>query len=1002
LPPRAPFSLACIFGLALALLPALAHAQPAEPPAPAPPPARISALTVTGSIDPPGRVEKVLARIAPPGGYFVEVGPADSTGTPVSTTGRLTATARRLGYRVQIATAAGGSPAAPTVAITVQLRGADRLRQIFVVGNWPLRQEDILRRLTSLRAGQELPDTGPARDARLERERKSILDYLHDRGYFEARVNFDLRSKPVVPAAIDLVVTIALGFGYPIGPIVVEGAHAISNSSIEDRLRRTNFLRLQPEPFNRQQLRQDLATLTAEYRDLGYAWVKINDEVEVDRAHRNVRLKLTVIERKKVVITYQGNNRFWDSDLEDVITIFTNGSYSSLEAQTSAEAIEQLYRSKGFLFTRVTWRADSSAPDVHRLNFSVVEGPSLKVREVAFEGARAFAPGRLADVVTVREFPWLGFLGIGEGGYASLRQLQLDVERLSGFYANAGYPGTTVACELGPLPGQYFPLATVASEAARFVNASGLYIRFVIKEAPRVDVAKIDFAVADGKLPLSAGFLLDSLDAKEGAPFRPEVVRSDSERLRRMMGDAGFPQAAVEASPRDRSATAKDIVYEIKLGPAERVGPLFLRGNFLTTEGTIRRWTSLSEGAPLTTSALEKSRRNLALVQILKNPNPISLVDEGEVDNVMPVLVEVEERHDHLGIVRVGGGASTEQQQEPGSFPLGAYMSLGYEHRNLFGRSWLFLTRAEFGKSLTRINSEFTNPRINTTQFRLHLNAVYFSQLTARLGQLRSGTGAVGLSRELTAGVDLTLYYNLRSTYSTEYLLRGAGADSEQDVVSIKTLVGALGLTLEWQRLDSPLVPTRGFKLQASVEVAEPTLTLNLGEDTFIKTGIRMLDVLPLSKRVSLRHSFRYDQGFPLRGASVLPKVERFFAGGDTTIRGFELDRARTDRVSGDIGPYATRSQYRPLGGSLRLLNNVDLQIQILGAWFGGVFIDTGVLADGWDGLKVSTFRHGAGIAPVVIKLPIGDLSIAWGWPLDPQPGDSRSGRLHFNVGLMF
>jgi outer membrane protein assembly factor BamA len=389
-------------------------------------------------------------------------------------------------------------------------------------------------------------------------------------------------------------------------------------------------------------------------------------------------------------------------------------------------------------------------------------------------------------------------------------------------------------------------------------------------------------------------------------------------------------------------------------------------------------------------------------VQILKNPNPISLVDEAQVDNVTPVLVEVEERHDHLGIVRVGGGASTEQQQEPGSLPLGAYVALGYEHRNLFGRSWLFLTRAELGRSLTRITSEFTNPRINTTQFRLHLNGTYLHQTTLRLGDVTEGTGTVGLARELTAGVDLTFYYSLRSTYRTEYLLRGAGADSEQDVVSIQTLVGAFGLTLEWQRLDSPLVPTRGFKLQASVELCEPTFTLNLGEDTFLKTGMRMLNVLPLSRRVSLRQSFRYDQGFPMAGASVLPKVERFFAGGDTTIRGFELDRARTDRVSGDIGPYTTRTQYRPLGGSLRLLNNLDLQIQILGAWFGGVFIDTGVLADGWDGLSVEAFRHGAGIAPVVIKLPIGDLSIAWGWPLDPQPGDSPGGRLHFNVGLMF
>ena len=37
-----------------------------------------------------------------------------------------------------------------------------------------------------------------------------------------------------------------------------------------------------------------------------------------------------------------------------------------------------------------------------------------------------------------------------------------------------------------------------------------------------------------------------------------------------------------------------------------------------------------------------------------------------------------------------------------------------------------------------------------------------------------------------------------------------------------------------------------------------------------------------------------YDQGLPF-GGPVLPRVERFFAGGDTTIRGFELDRARSE-----------------------------------------------------------------------------------------------------------
>jgi outer membrane protein insertion porin family len=979
--------------------------EPAPGPAPPAPEARrVGEVTVTGSIDPPGRLEGLISRMVPRGSYFVEAGPADDTGAPVSTEGRLRRALERLGYLVALTKRTSGA----AVDIDVKVRASDRVRYIFILGNWPLRQEDIMRSLT-LRAGQALPDAGPERDARLEREKQGVLTFLHDRGYMDARVNFEVRLKRGRLPYLEIVVLIDHKDGYPIGPILVDGARAMSVTDVQHQFQHSNWLFLwqRPLPFDSSLLRQDIAKTTQSYRKLGYAQARVthdyNPATSVDVLRHQVRLHLSILERKRVEVSFEGNDEFSASELHDTLTIFPRGSYSSYETQVSAEAIEQLYRSKGHLFVKVTWRADSSAADIHRIVFFIHEGPSLKVREVAFQGNRSFSNSRLADVVTVREFPWLGFLGVGEGGYASLRQLELDVERLNGFYAGSGYPGTKVRCEIAPRPGAWMPLGPITAEDRTFSNADGLYVRFVIDEAPRVDVAAVRFELPAGvQLPIDAGMLRDSLDGKVGQPFRPEVVRSDAERLRRLLGDTGYPQTTVEPLPIDNGKNGKELVYQINLGPAERVGPRFIRGNFFTREGTIRRWTpDLPEGAPLTISALERSRRNLALIQILNNPNPISLVEEAEVDGVVPVLVEVEERHDHSGVVRVGGGASTEQS-EPGSFPLGAYAALGYEHRNLFGQSWLWTSRAELGRSLTRVSSDFNNPRFFDSLFRLRLTGSYLRQNTVRLGDLRSGTGTVGLERELTSGLDLSFHYRLSSTVRTEYLLRGGGPDGEQETVAIGTVVGAFGLVLEWQRLDSPLVPTRGFKLQAGIEWANPRLSARYGEDTFLKATVRTLNVVPVSRRVSVRYSLRYDQGFPLGGAALLPKVERFFAGGDTTLRGFELDRARTDDVRAEPVPGLTIAQHRPLGGSLRILQNLDLQIEILGAWFGGVFIDSGVVADAFDGLSPQSFRHGAGIAPLVVKLPIGDLSIAWAWPLDPKSGDSASGRLHFNVGLMY
>jgi outer membrane protein assembly factor BamA len=170
--------------------------------------------------------------------------------------------------------------------------------------------------------------------------------------------------------------------------------------------------------------------------------------------------------------------------------------------------------------------------------------------------------------------------------------------------------------------------------------------------------------------------------------------------------------------------------------------------------------------------------------------------------------------------------------------------------------------------------------------------------------------------------------------------------------------------------------------------------------------GVHELAVVPLGRFLFLRHGIRFDQGFPLGGASLLPKVERYFAGGDTTIRGYLLDRARTDVVEFTTSPvpgYEIHGvEYRPIGGNLRILQNIDLQFPISPPWYGSVFMDNGVVADSMQGLTPAKFRHGIDISPLLLRLPIGDLSFAWGWPLDPSPGDPRIGVFHVNVGLMF
>ena len=642
--------------------------------------------------------------------------------------------------------------------------------------------------------------------------------------------------------------------------------------------------------------------------------------------------------------------------------------------------------------------------------FEVDEGPELKVRAVEFVGNSIKKSDELGEIVTVRPFPWLGYIGLGSGGYVTARQIELDGERLVDYYRARGFPDAQAKGEISTSRATFGLIGAAAAGAATVSrDATGLFVRFTIDEGPLVRVGSVEFSSVDkSPIPYDPTFLRDSLSLRPGDPLRPASLRSDSRHLERLLGDAGHAVATAEAEV-ERAGNTVRIIWKVKLGPRIRVGPIFVHGNFVTTDRTILEQIPIRSGDYLTTTAFERGQRNLGFLQLFYNASPISFPGKDEGQTVVPMVVEVEERYEQFNLLHLGFGASTEQAPPDSSFPVGVYGRIGYDNRNLWGHGWNFTSTGSWGQSLVRANASFLDRRFLGTLFRFDILGQYFQQATARLGDIRSWGGSIGFSREMYPGVDAGIHYNLRNTTHTEPLLRLSGATERQQSITLGTAVGSISLNLQWLRLDNRLVPERGFKIEALTELAPRSLSYGYADVSFIKVGARSTVVIPLRSWLSLRHSVRYDQGFPLGGESLLPKVERFYAGGDTTLRGFKLDRARVDVVTFPAGadvkqvPYRPiEVQYRPIGGNLRLLQNIDLQFPISVPWYGAVFMDNGVVADSFDGLGATQFRHGVGIAPLIIKLPIGDLSFAWAWPLHPVPGDTRIGVLHVNIGLLF
>ena len=987
----------------------VARAQTTAASAPAtttPSPAPTIEFSIGGLlVDPLPKLNDFVRAWLPEGTQFVESGDYDAVGTPVGTVARITKAFDGIGYQADVKT----ETTAAGLRLQITLHPYDRLRQIFVKGNWPLRQDEIIRRL-STRPGQTLPPPGTLRQTWIDEEIDRVLTFLKSQGYLDAKVAIRLDARPREPSPVNLTVNIKLGDDYPIGTIEIDGSTLVPPDKVEEIFRHYKWylLWLEESPFSRGQLRTDVSKLVERYRLLGYPATRVLPDFDPDaaakRGDKRIPLRLLVEPSKKVELVFEGNECCADSALGDVLTFFTQGVFDDYEVQESRAAVATFYRQRGNMLVKVNARRERVSADVERVTFTIAEGPRIAVEEVTFEGNKALSSERLASVAEVQAFPWYGHLGLGGGGYASVRQLENDALRIRDHYTASGFGPTRVEVDVAPRPGDFRPLDDLESERSlpAWQDTGRLFVRFRITEGEPITVGKVSFRTSDGKpLPIPDETLGKSIVTRQGQPFLPGRLDIDERALERLLRDQGYPYGTA-VSEVEADGNTRRIEWFLAPGQPATVGPIFIRGNFLTNEQTILEWVTARPGDKLTTSKLERGQRNLALLQYFTNASPLSFPGIEAGLKSVPLLIQVQERHDHFGVVRFGAGGATDQKAPDATFPLGFYFSGGYDHGNLLGRGYFLRSSGRWGQNLRSVSADFEDPRLAGTMFRLQLSTTYLARKTERLGDTRVGTATIAVLRQLFPGFDSFVRYQLRDSSGTEFLVRGPGADESQQTARIGALVGAAGLGFEWLALDNRLTPRQGFKLDGFAELATPALSFGYGENTFIKFQLQSLNVVPVSRRWSLRHSLRYAQGLPLDGSTLLPKTERFSAGGDTTLRGYQFERARTEVRDYPLANGLSLVQFLPLGGNLRILSNLDLQVQVSGPMYAGVFLDSGIVEDSLQAVQPRRFRHGAGVAPLIVKLPVGDLSISWAWPLDPGPGDSRLGRLHFNVGLLF
>jgi outer membrane protein insertion porin family len=153
--------------------------------------------------------------------------------------------------------------------------------------------------------------------------------------------------------------------------------------------------------------------------------------------------------------------------------------------------------------------------------------------------------------------------------------------------------------------------------------------------------------------------------------------------------------------------------------------------------------------------------------------------------------------------------------------------------------------------------------------------------------------------------------------------------------------------------------------------------------------------VVALAARVGAAHGFAREVDG--RVVQDLPASERFFAGGESSVRGFSLDRLGNEETISPTG--------FPLGGNGVVVLNGELRVNVLGPLQAVGFLDAGNVFPRAGDLDLTDLRPAAGMG-VLYRSPVGPVRLDWGFNLDRRelvPGTlERRSVFHISLGQAF
>ena len=842
----------------------------------------------------------------------------------------------------------------------------------------------------------------------------TLRRYYRARGFFGAQVRTELEGRG---ADRTLRVQVVSGSRARVGQIFVTGVPSVLYDITLNRLGVATG-----QPYDGADMERRLDEYEAQLRDGRYYEAELSHTVDIAAGGSSVDLRLDIRRGRRITIVFEGDE-LPETDRSALVPIEREGSVDEDLLEDAGRRIEDYLNGLGYRDAAVGHRREIEGDDLSII-FSVDQGALYEVGEVVFTGNVAVPVGTLS-----------GLIDLPAGRPLVVRELDDAVASVASHYLRQGFATVRVEPSFSELT------TGVVSE-----NGSiSVRCEIAIEEGTLTRVRSV---VVDGASDRAPADVEGVVSSTVGEPYFASQVVADRDAIRRRYLDDGFERVVVTADPRfDEDLETVDLVYLVSEGPQIRVEHVLIVGNSAIDSATVRREVTLQEGEPLSLPAVTETRQRLNALGLFRR------IDIREFSHGGRALRDVVVMVDEAPATRVGYGGGLEvslrlrrqtgiegsQAVEQLEFAPRGFFQIGRQNLwgknrsiDLFARISLrrkndppasLFPEEDVGNSLGfneyRILGTFQDPRVFGSEWDGYITG-YFEQAIRPGFDLISRGANARLTRSLGSTVTASVDYGWENNDTTKTEI------NPEDIPLVDRLfpevrLSSFSSSIVRDTRDDPADPRHGELLGVDAQIAARFIGSEVG---FVKTFMQAFlyrevpgvprFVAAVGARIGLARAFtQFVEVFPRLPpdldpagtvptsieipVSDLPLSERFFAGGDTTVRGFALDR---------LGDEPTIDQDGfPLGGNATLILNGELRARVTSTIDVVGFLDAGNVYDLASNLSLTRIRGGAGFG-VRYRSPIGPIRVDLGFKLDRQTfenGDvERPTALHISIGQAF